>query len=66
MMIQNSEFLAYVRYQLGHRSIQITVDTYGRLVPGGNRQIFDKLDDNYATKRNTDATKIKKGLSQTG
>ena len=57
-MIQNSEFLAYVRDQLGHRSIQITVDTYGRLIPGGNRQAVDKLDDGYATKRNPGASKI--------
>ena len=31
--------------QLGHHSIQITVDTYGHLVPGGNRQAVDRLDD---------------------
>lgn len=34
-----------MRDQLGHHSIQITVDTYGHLVPGGNRQAVDKLDD---------------------
>jgi hypothetical protein len=28
---------------LGHSPIQITVDTYGHLVPGGNRQAVDKL-----------------------
>ena len=44
-MIQNRESLAYIRDQLGHHSIQITVDTYGHLVPGGNRQAVDKLDD---------------------
>ena len=31
--------------QLGHHSIQITVDIYGHLVPGGNRQAVDRLDD---------------------
>jgi len=36
--------LAYAKEQLGHSSIQITVDTYGYLVPGGNRQAVDKLD----------------------
>jgi integrase len=45
LLIQNGESLAYVKEQLGHHSIQITVDTYGHLVPGGNRQAVDKLDD---------------------
>ena len=30
---------------MGHSSIDVTVDTYGHLVPGGNRQAVDKLDD---------------------
>ena len=34
-----------MRDQLGHHSIQITVDTYGHLVPGGNRQAVNRLDD---------------------
>ncbi len=37
--------LAYVKEQMGHHSIQVTVDIYGHLVPGGNRQAVDKLDD---------------------
>lgn len=37
--------------RLGHHSIQITVDTYGHLVPGGNRQAVDRLDDAEVTKR---------------
>jgi len=45
LLIQQGESLAYVTDQLGHHSIQITVDTYGHLVPGGNRQAVDKLDD---------------------
>jgi integrase len=45
MLIQNGESLAYVKDQLGHGSIQITVDTYGHLVPGANRGAVDKLDD---------------------
>jgi len=31
--------------QLGHRSIQVTVDIYGHAVPGGNRAAVDRLDD---------------------
>ncbi|MDH3442636.1 MAG: site-specific integrase [Deltaproteobacteria bacterium] len=45
LLIGHGESLPYVRDQLGHHSIQITVDTYGHLVPGGNRQAVDRLDD---------------------
>ena len=31
--------------QMGHNSINVTVDIYGHLVPGGNRQAVDRLDD---------------------
>ncbi len=44
-LIQNGESLAYVRDQLGHHSIKLTVDVYGHLVPGANREAVDKLDD---------------------
>ena len=45
LLIQQGESLAYVKEQMGHSSIDITVDIYGHLVPGGNRQAVDKLDD---------------------
>lgn len=45
LLVQQGESLAYVRDKLGHHSIQITVDTYGHLVLGGNRQAVDRLDD---------------------
>jgi integrase len=45
LLIQQGESLAYVRDQLGHASIQLTVDTYGHLIPGANRQAVDRLDD---------------------
>ena len=37
--------MVYVKEQLGHGSIQITVDTYGHLIPGANRGAVDRLDD---------------------
>jgi integrase len=43
-LIANKESLAYVRDQLGHHSIQITVDLYGHLIPGENRQAVNRLD----------------------
>jgi len=45
LLIEQGESLAYIRDQLGHSSIKVTVDTYGHLVPGGNRQAVDKLDE---------------------
>jgi integrase len=45
LLIQQGESLAYVKEQMGHSSIDITVDVYGHLVPGGNRQAVDRLDD---------------------
>ncbi len=43
LLISQSESLAYVREQMGHHSIALTVDTYGHLVPGGNRAAVDRL-----------------------
>jgi len=44
LLLQNGESLMYVKEQMGHSSIQVTVDIYGHLVPGGNRAAVDKLD----------------------
>jgi integrase len=55
LLIQGGESLPYVRDQLGHHSIKVTVDIYGHLAPEGNKQAVDKLDD--ATIRNLSATK---------
>ena len=35
----------FVKEQLGHSSIQITVDTYPHLIPGANRAAVDRLVD---------------------
>jgi integrase len=45
LLIQQGKNLTYIRDQLGHFSIAMTVDIYGHLVPGMNRQAVDKLDD---------------------
>ncbi|MFC1512104.1 tyrosine-type recombinase/integrase [Candidatus Latescibacterota bacterium] len=45
LLLQLGTPMIYVRDQLGHSSIRITVDTYGHLVPGGNKEVVDKLDD---------------------
>ena len=42
-LLGNGESPVYVKEQLGHSSIQITVDTYGHLIPGANRQAVNRL-----------------------
>jgi len=67
LLIQAGESLAYVRDQLGHHSIKVTVDIYGHLVPGANRAAVDRLDDNTnATIRNLSATGNEKEVNQHG
>ncbi len=36
--------LSYVKEQMGHPSIQVTVDTYGHLIPGVGERYVDRLD----------------------
>ncbi len=43
LLLQNGESLAYVKDQLGHSTIRMTVDVYGHLVPGANRQAVNRL-----------------------
>jgi integrase len=52
-LLQNGESPAYVKEQMGHSSIKITVDTYGHLIPGSNKAAVDRLD---TTGRNPRAT----------
>ena len=61
LLIAQGESLAYVRDQLGHASIQLTVDTYGHLIPGANRGAVNRLDD--ATIRNPAATENDQGVT---
>ena len=44
-LIQAGESLVYIKDQLGHHSIKVTVDIYGHLVPGANKSAVDRLDD---------------------
>ncbi len=43
LLLQAGEPIGYVKEQLGHSSIQVTVDLYGHWVPGANRQAVDRL-----------------------
>ena len=44
LLLQNGESPVYVKDQMGHSSIQVTVDLYGHLIPGRNKQAVDRLD----------------------
>lgn len=44
LLLQAGESPAYVQRQLGHASIQLTVDTYGKWLPLGNKAAVDHLD----------------------
>jgi Phage integrase family len=43
-LIAARALLNYVKEQMGHASIQITVDTYGRLIPGVSERYLYRLD----------------------
>jgi hypothetical protein len=43
----------YVKEQMGHSSIQVTVDTYGHLIPGANVCFVDRLDEILPEKAET-------------
>jgi integrase len=49
LLLQQGEWVVYVKEQLGHGSIQITADTYGHLIPGANRGAVNRLADDAAT-----------------
>ena len=44
LLLSQGESPVYVKEQLGHSSIQITVDIYGHLIPSSNRGAVNRLD----------------------
>jgi integrase len=45
LLLTNGETPVYVKEQMGHSGIDITVNTYGHLIPGCNRQAVNHLDE---------------------
>jgi integrase len=45
LLIQKGASIVYVKEQMGHSSIQVTVDTYGHLIPGADVSYVDRLDE---------------------
>jgi hypothetical protein len=56
LLIRSGASIVYVKEQMGHSSIQVTVDTYGHLIPGANGCFVDGLDDNAESKLQPAAT----------
>ena len=49
-LLQQGESPAYVQRQLGHASIQLTVDTYDKWLPMGNKAAVNRLDEESGIK----------------
>jgi hypothetical protein len=62
LLIQKGASLAYVKEQRGHISIQVTVDTYGHLIPGGNIAWVDALDEQTSQQQNATPAQQAGGL----
>jgi len=50
LLLQQGESPAYVQRQLGHASIQLTVDTYAKWLPLGNKAAVNQLDEESGSK----------------
>jgi integrase len=44
LLLSDNASPVYVKEQLGHTSIQMTVDIYGHLIPSSNREMVNRLD----------------------
>jgi integrase len=56
LLLQQGESPAYVQRQLGHSSIKLTVDTYGRWLPMGNKAAVDRLDEGFKAPEQADGS----------
>ena len=50
-LVQRGASIVYVKEQMGHSSIQLTVDTYAHLIPGADVSFVDRLDDKPGKKQ---------------
>ena len=64
LMLQQGESVAYVQRQLGHASIQLTVDTYGKWLPMGNKAAVDRLDQGLTVASGSKMVAILRGESR--
>ena len=65
LLIQDGASLVYVKDQMGHSSIQVTVDIYGHLVPSANIACVDRLDGETSLHQSAPRThQAREGLEQ--
>jgi len=64
LLIQDGASLIYVKEQMGHSSIQITVDTYGHLIPGADIKWVDRLDSRPEPQQNATQAQQANGQSE--
>ena len=60
LLLSRGESAVYVKEQLGHSSIQMTVDIYGHLIPSSNRGAVNQLDSPQPSATYTQPAKIEK------
>ena|SRR6516164_2294232 len=64
LLIQGRGTLAYLKEHMGHSSIQITVDTYGHLVPGADIACVDSLDSRTKPQQSANQTQMNESRQQ--
>ncbi len=64
LLLQQGESPVYVQRQLGHASIKLTVDTYGKWLPMGNKAAVDRLDDGSGSKVVAKLVPASEGVSE--
>jgi Phage integrase family len=65
LLLQQGVSPVYVQRQLGHASIQLTVDTYGKWLPMGNNAAVDALDSPSGSKVVANASQASAGEKKT-
>ena len=68
LLIQSGASVVYVKEQMGHSSIQVTVDIYGHLIPSANVSFVDRLDEAVKQEEKTtlQQTQPRRNLRKTG
>jgi len=65
LLLQQGESPVYVQRQLGHSSIKLTVDTYGRWLPMGNKAAVDRLDRATGSRTVAKPVEVARGAPET-
>jgi len=63
LLLSNGQSPVYVKEQVGHSSIQVTVDIYGHLIPSSNRDAVNALDNIAPTCNPYATTEKSKGVT---